>query len=430
MRFLFITQYFPPETGAPQVRLSSVVRELSKLAHQVEVVTAMPNYPQGEIFPGYRGRLYRKEIWNGIPIHRVWVYACVGAGMKRMLNYLSFTLTSLLGILRCKKADYVFVESPPLFLSIPGYLVSRWWKAKLIFNVADLWPDSVQDLGILHEGMVLRAARTLERWSYRQAAYVNAVTEQMTQRLLQKKHVPPAKLLFFPNGVDTDHFQPLPPDTELMSKLGLKGKKVVLYAGNHGYVAGLEYALYAARFLEPETNIHFLFVGGGSDKPGLLALAEKWQLKNVTFVDPVPVEEIPRYFSIAYCSLVTLRDCSHSNGARPAKMFAIMACGKAVVLSSAGEAVGLLNEAEAGIAVPPETPEALANAIRWLVNDPASASRFGANGRKYVEKKFRWETIVREWLAQMDSRTCLIAPEQDMVTPPAGMEAKPPETLS
>lgn len=430
MRFLFITQYFPPETGATQLRLSSVVRELSKLGHQVEVVTAMPNYPHGKIFPGYRGRLYQKENWSGITVHRVWAYPSVGAGVKRLLNYLSFTLTCFLGILRSKKADCVFVESPPLFLSIPGYLVSRFWKARFIFNVADLWPDSVQDMGLIKEGPVLRAVRGFESWSYRRATYINAVTEHMTCTLLQNKGVPPAKLLFFPNGIDADHFQPLPPDSRLLEKLGLQGKKVVLYAGNHGFLAGLENALYAARFLEAEPNIHFLFVGGGSEKEALLALADEWQLKNVTFLDSVPVEEMPRYFSIAYCCLVMARNRTVCNGGRPAKTFAIMASGKPLIMSSAGEAVGLVTEAESGIVVPPESPEALANAIRRIVGDPALAARLGANGRKYVEQKFRWSTIVRDWLAQWDSHTNLFSSEEALITPASGLEAKPPETLS
>jgi colanic acid biosynthesis glycosyl transferase WcaI len=430
MRFLFITQYFPPETGASQLRLSSVVRELSKLGHRVEVVTAMPNYPHGKIFPAYRGRLYQKEIWNGITIHRVWAYASVGAGVKRLFNYLSFTLTCFLGILRSKKADCVFVESPPLFLSIPGYLVSRLWKARFIFNVADLWPDAVQDMGLIHEGPVLRAVRNFESWSYRRATYINAVTEHMTRTLLQDKGVPPAKLLFLPNGIDADHFQPLPPDAALLKKLGLQGKKVVLYAGNHGYLAGLEYALYAARFLEAESNIHFLFVGGGSEKQVLLALADRWRLKNATFLDPVPVEEVPRYFSIAHCCLVMARDCAICNGARPAKIFAIMASGKPVILSSAGESVGLIGEAESGIVVPPESPEALANAIRKIVGDPALATRLGVNGRKYVEQKFRWSTIVREWLAQWDNHSGLLSPDEDSIAPTSRLAAKPPETLS
>jgi len=165
VRFLFLTQYFPPETGAPQVRLASLVRELSRLGHQVEIVTAFPNYPTGAIFPEFRGKLYQRDAWEGMTVHRTWVYPCMGGGLKRILNYISFTITCAWGLLRSKRADCVFVESPPLFLSIPGWIASRLWRARLIFNVADLWPDSVEQLGIMREGPALRFARALEACS-------------------------------------------------------------------------------------------------------------------------------------------------------------------------------------------------------------------------------------------------------------------------
>jgi colanic acid biosynthesis glycosyl transferase WcaI len=403
MRFLFITQYFPPEVGAPQARLASLVHELLRDGHEVEIVTAMPNYPNGSIFSDYRGRFYRRERWEDVIVHRTWLYACVGAGPKRILNYLSFTLTSLLGILRSRKADCVFVESPPLFLTIPGFLISRLWKAVFVFNVADLWPDSVQQLGLMDDGIMLRVARALESWSYRKADYVNAVTHRMKQILLNEKGLAAEKLLFLPNGVDTEVFRDRPPDIELVRSLGLEGKNVVLYAGNHGYIAGLETALQAAKLVENLPNIHFLFVGGGSEKARLTRLARELDLKNTTFLDPVPLSELPRFMSIASCCLVTLRDCPLSEIARPAKTFVMMASGKPIVLSAAGESTQIVRDAEGGIVVPPGNPEAVAKAIIELDRNPALARALGANGRKYVERNFRWQDLIRSWLAQLQA---------------------------
>jgi len=120
MRFLILSQYFPPETGAPQVRLAAMIRELLGLGHTVEVVTALPNYPHGQIFPDYRGRFYRLQDWEGVRVHRVWMYAATGAGIKRLLNYFSFMLTAFWGLRKAQKPDYLFIESPPLFLGITG----------------------------------------------------------------------------------------------------------------------------------------------------------------------------------------------------------------------------------------------------------------------------------------------------------------------
>lgn len=402
MRFLFLTQYFPPETGAPQVRLASLVRELSRLGHRVEIVTAFPNYPTGAIFPEFRGKLYQRDTWEGIPVHRTWIYPCMGGGLKRILNYLSFTMTCGWGLLRSKRADCVFVESPPLFLSIPGWIASRLWKARMIFNVADLWPDSVEQLGIMRDGPALRFARALEAWSYRRANYVNAVTEKMKSILLERKRVPAAKLLFLPNGVDTELFRPAAPDWELLQRLGLEGKKVVLYAGNHGYIAGLESALHAAKILEGQKDIHFLFVGGGSEKPRLLVLARELKLRNATFLDPVPVTELPRYMSLAAYCLVTLRKCALSEGARPAKTFVMMASGKPVVLSASGEGTQMIRESGGGIVVAPGDPQAIAAAILELDENPAKAQEMGMKARRYVEQNFRWNDLIRNWLAQID----------------------------
>lgn len=413
------------------MRLASLVRELLRMGHQVEIVTAFPNYPNGAIFPEYHGRFYQREDWEGATVHRTWLYACVGAGAKRILNYLSFTLTSFWGILRSQRADCVFVESPPLFLAIPGFLVSKLWKATFVFNVADLWPDCVQQLGLMRDGILLRGARALERWSYRRADYVNAVTERMKQILLNEKRLSPEKLLFLPNGADTEMFCPAVADIELARSLGLEGKSIVLYAGNHGYIAGLEHALHAAKLLENLPDMHFLFVGGGSEKRRLREMAGELELKNTTFLDPVPVNELPRYMSIASCCLVTLRDCTLSEMARPAKTFVMMASGKPIVLSAAGESTQIVRDAQGGIVVPPGDPGAIANAISKLYFDPGLASSFGANGRKYVEENFRWHDLIKGWIGQLQrgtkgnlSRLASTVPRAPSVSPNSAPSAK------
>jgi len=325
VRFLILTQYFPPEVGAPQVRLAAMVRELKGQGHEVEVVTALPNHPRGEIFPEYRGRFYVREDWEGVPVHRLWLYPATGAGLKRLLNYASFAFTSLFGLFRARRPDYLFVESPPLFLSVPAYLWGLPQGVPFIFNVADLWPDSVRELGLMREGWVLRLAEGLEAWTYRKARFVNAVTEGIRRALIEEKGVPEEKVLFLPNGVDTALFRPREPDEALVRELGLLGKKVVVYAGTLGVAQGLEVALAAMRALEHERpELHLLLLGGGSEEARLKALAREWGLSNVTFADPVPLHEVPRYLSLAYAGLVMLKDVPLFEGARPSKTFPIM----------------------------------------------------------------------------------------------------------
>lgn len=401
MRFLILSQYFSPEVGAPQTRLAAISHELTRLGHQVEVVTALPNYPVGRIFPEFRGSFYRRDDWEGVRVHRVWLYACTGRGVKRMLNYASFAITSLYGLLRAKKPDYVFIESPPVFLSVPGFVMSRLRGVPFIFNVSDLWPDSVRELDILQKGFLLRFAYALERWTYRRAGYVNAVTEGIRAKLVEKKGVPSHKVLFLPNGVDTKLFKPTGPDREFKQQLGLMDKKIVLYQGTQGYAHGLENVLYAARLLRGDLDIHFLFVGDGSERRKLGKLKGDLGLQNMTFLEPVSRDELPRFFSIAECGLVSLKQSPLSADARPSKSLPIMASGKPVVYVGSGEGARVIEEAKAGVVVPFGDPPALAAALRTLVNDPTLADELGKNGRKHVEEHFQWSELVSSWLRQL-----------------------------
>ena len=403
MRFLILTQYYPPEIGAPQTRLSSIVSEIKALGHEVEVVTALPNHPTGKIFPGYRGQLYFREDMDNVVVHRVWLYTAIGAGLRRILNYISFALSSLYGLWRSQRPDYVFVESPPLFLSIPGFIVARRWRAKIIFNVADLWPDSVQELGLIQSERILGLAERLEKWSYRIANRVSAVTEGIRSNLIEKKGVPASKVLFLPNGVNTELFKPRSPNMELMRSLGLEGKKVVLYAGTLGYAQGLDTVLKAAEILIDRQDIIFVFIGDGSEKTRLLEVTSHLRLENVLFLEPSPQEFVANLYSLALAGLAVLKDVPIFQGARPSKMFPIMASGVPVLYSGAGEGALLVQKkAQAGIVTSPESSQALAEGVMHLADNPGLARELGKNGRKYVEEYFNWQTLVADWLRELE----------------------------
>jgi glycosyltransferase involved in cell wall biosynthesis len=334
-------------------------------------------------------------------VHRVWLYPALGGGIQRLLNYVSFTLASFFGLPRARKPDCIFVESPPLFLSIPAYLAGLIWKVPFIFNVADLWPDIIIEGGFLKNGRLARLLYALERWSYSRATYVTAVTEGLRESLIRKKLVPLEKVLFLPNGVDTVLYQPRPSDEGLKEKLGLSGKKVVLWAGTLGHAHGLEYVLQAAKLLEPHTEIHFLFVGDGSARASLERLRREMNLRNVTFRDPVPLEELPPYFSIAESGLSSLLGIPLFDGARPSKFFPVLASGKPLIFVGRGEAARLVEDARAGIVVSPENPEALAEAILQLLGNSQLVQEFGRNGREFVEINLRWPKLIGEWLDQL-----------------------------
>lgn len=400
MRFLVLTQYFLPETGAAQLRLAGLSEQLAKLGHDVEIVTAVPNYPQGSIFKEYRGAIYRRESWRNILVHRVLIYPCRGTGIKRLLNYFSFMLMCSAGLARARRADYLFVESPPLFLAIPALIYARVTGARLIFNVADLWPDSVVNFGVMKDGWLIKLARALEKIAYRNSDFVCAVTNGIRNTLVQEKRIPQRKVLFLPNGIDTELFRPLPPDLGLKRSLGLMDKHLLVYAGTHGMAHNIENILQAAQVLRDDTALHFLLIGGGSLKHELMRRARKLQLRNVTFIDPVPPGEIPHYFSIALCGLVSVRQADILASAVSAKTFAIMSCEKPVLFSGPRGAARVIEESKAGLVAEADDPADFAKAAQFLAANPALASEYGKNGRRYVEQRFRWPILVRDWLQQ------------------------------
>jgi glycosyltransferase involved in cell wall biosynthesis len=243
--------------------------------------------------------------------------------------------------------------------------------------------------------------RAVELWSYRKALCVNAVTHGVRQDLIVKKSVPPDKILFLPNGADTVRFQPRPPDHALKAKLGLVGKKIILWAGTLGFAHGLENVLHAAKLLEAVSHIHFLFVGDGSAKSALVRLRDDMRLTNVTFRDSVSLDQLPPYFSIAEAGLSSLIDIPVYDGARPSKFFPVLASGKPLIFVGKGEAARLVLEAKAGVVVPSGNPAELARVLLELTQDEQLLQEYGQNGRRYVETHLQWSNVIAAWLRQL-----------------------------
>jgi glycosyltransferase involved in cell wall biosynthesis len=344
-----------------------------------------------------------REQVEGIPITRTWIYPATGRNVvKRLANYFSFTLSSLLGLVRISRADVLFVESPPLFLCLSAWLMAALRRQKLCINISDLWPDSVVALGIMQEGAFVHAARWLERWLYQRAWRVCGVTQGIVETLANHKGISSEKLLFLPNGVDTRLFSPRTPDLELMRQFGLGGKKVFAYTGTHGYAQGLDVIIRAAMQIQHRSDVVFLFVGEGPEKDRLRTMAQELSLPNVVFMDAQPNTEMPRIFSVCTACIVPLRNVPLFRDARPSKIFPSLACGKPIIYSGAGEAAILIEEAQCGIVTPPEEAQALAEQVVWLADHPAEAATLGQRGRAFVEREYSWNCIVTRWLQDLD----------------------------
>jgi glycosyltransferase involved in cell wall biosynthesis len=403
MRVIYLCQHFPPETGAPQIRVYEVSKELIKRGHQVEVLTAFPHHPKGVIPEEYRGMFYLFEDWDGIPVHRTWIYPSPkGSFWKRLASYFSFTFSAFYSIFKSKPTDVIICNSPPLFLGITGYLGAKLKRAKFVFNVADIWPESAVELGILKNKLFIKMAEWLENFLYKKSWKIATATEGIRDYMIRKgKNEKDVFLL--PNGVNTDTFHPMPKDEALLKEIGIENKKVFMYAGTLGYAQGLDSVLEAAALLkEREPDAHFLFVGDGQEREKLLKLKEDLKLDNVTFYGSVPVSEMPRMFSIADYSIVSLRNIELFKGARPSKIFPAISTGTPVLYCGDGESAAILEEYQCGKIAPPENPEGIASAVSELMKTSKNEyEQMCQNGRKLAVEQFSWKSIVDDLLANI-----------------------------
>jgi len=397
MKILFLTQYCPPEVGAPQNRIFEFAKQLKKFGHEVTILTAMPNYPRGEIFEEYRGKKIVKETIDGIDIVRTGIYVTKREDfVKRLRNYLSFTWSSVFsGAKHIEKQDVIITESPPLFLGWSGYVLSKMKKAKFIFNVSDLWPESAVKLGVLNNKAMIRASTWLEEFCYRKAAAVTGQTKGIVDNIVSRGF-DKNKVHIITNGVDTEFFKKENRSEEFRESIGIKNKFAVVYAGIHGIAQGLEVLVDAAEIIKEEKEIQIVFIGEGPEKPMLMNKVKEKKLENVSFLPMQDKKDMPKIIASMDATVVPLKKLDIFKGALPSKMFENLASEIPIVLAVEGEAENLINDAQAGIVVEPENSKEIAKAILKLHKNKELREDLGKNGRSYVMNNFSREAIARK----------------------------------
>lgn len=405
MRILYLTQYFPPEIGATQTRAYEMARGLVQQGHQVTLLTEFPNHPTGIIPPEYRGKRYERLDIEGIDVIRLWVKASPHKSFRtRIVFYISYMLMAIwagLWLVR-GKYDVVYATSPPLFTGGAGLALSYLKRTPLIFEVRDLWPESAVALGEVSNRHAIRIATWLEEACYRRARHIVTASQGM-RRKIAARGFDAGKITAIPNGANTELYQPQPPHPELRHRLGfVPDDFVVMYTGLHGLAHGLETAVEAAALLHNYPHIKFLFIGDGPCKEQVVALAESKKLSNILFYPAVAEPLLPAYIGVGDLGLDTRRKVSITEDTLPVKMFTYMACARPVLLAISGEALELLRESQAGVAVPPEEPAALAEAILALYEDADGRAQMAQNGLAYVRAHYS-----RQQLAQRLGRLLL-----------------------
>ena len=404
MRIIIVTHYFPPETGAPQARLSALATAWAADGDDVTVLTGMPNHPTGVVPPEYRGAIRCRERRDGYRVLRTWLYATPNEGVvRKTICHLSFMITSVLfGGRASGPADVVVVSSPTFFSIGSGWLLARLKRARLVVEVRDLWPAIFTELRVLTSRPLIRLLERLELAAYAAADTVIVVSDGFRANLIGRG-VPASKVHTIRNGVRLGEFDAdAPADAGLRARLGASPDDcLVLYAGTHGISQGLTSVAEAAALLTGEP-IRFAFVGEGADKPRLQSRVTELGLRNVTVLPGVSHLEIPALLAAADICLVPLRDVPLFSVFIPSKMFEYLAAGRAVVGAVAGEAAQILREAGAWV-VPPTDSGALADAFRTLAADPKRRQVMGRQGRCYVEEHFDRDMLARLYRKLLDS---------------------------
>jgi len=422
MRITILTQYYPPEMGAPQARLSELARNLVSSGHTVTVLTSMPNYPTGRLFQGYRG-LYRRENVDGVSVIRAFIYPSNSLGVApRLLNYFSFVLSSILiGAVVLPRADFLLTESPPLFLGISGFLLSRLKGARWIFNVSDLWPESAVRLGVVGEGLSLRIAYAIEAFCYGKAWLVTGQSREILADI--HRRFPNVSTHHLSNGVDTDLFGPERRSMKTRRDFGNDGSCIALYAGLHGIAQGLDQILEALTLVDNQTSLEVVFIGDGPEKERLIRRSAELGLKNVRFLGARGRSEMPATIASADIALVPLK--SKLPGAVPSKIYEAMGSGVPVLLVADGEAGDIINSVGCGIVVPHGDLPGIASALERLANNTDLRREMGAAGRRQAVERFDRRTICKTFellLGDQAASRTLSGPLRQTHSPVKGTE--------
>ncbi len=392
MKILYISQYFPPEIAAPAARVSELSRNWAASGHQVTVLTGFPNHPTGLVHPEYRKRLRRlifREQAEGVRIIRSWLWPRPNRkAFGRMLSFVSFSVSAAIAGLFLSRPDVVIATSPQLLVGLSGWWLARAKRVPFVFEVRDLWPESLSAVGMGDDHSILhRGLARIAGFLYRQSDRIVVVTPAFKAHLIEKWHTPAEKISVVQNGVETELFTPNCVDDQLKRELAAEGKLVACYIGTMGMAHGLDTLLQAAADLQRSCpQVRFVLVGDGAERENIAAQSRALGLSNLRIVDAQPREKIPSYICAADVCLVLLKRTPVFETVIPTKMLEFMACARPVILGVEGQAKKIMQEAQAGICIQPENAEELAQAVRRLAADGDLRKTLGGNGRKYVLK--------------------------------------------
>ena len=409
MKILYVSQYFPPEMGAPAARAAELSRHWARMGHEVTVLTGFPNHPTGVVPEDWRSRLHGllyTETVNGVRVVRTWLWPLPNRkAHERIRNYASFCISAAVSGLALPKPDVIIATSPQLLVALSGWWLAWWKRVPFVFEVRDLWPESLAAVGAGSEGTLLhRTLGAIAGFLYRRADRIVVVTPAFKDHLIRYWNVPAAKISVVENGVETDLFRLDPAVMEVRKQLKLEDRFLICYIGTMGNAHGLETVIAAAEELQTALpRALFLLIGEGAEKERIVELAAARKLTNIQFLDQQPRERIPAYISAADLCLVMLKKTELFKTVIPTKLLEYMACERPVIVAVDGQARQIVEEAGAGVFVEPENSKELVRAILELEAERERGRQMGANGRQYIVNKLSREKTARDYITVLES---------------------------
>jgi glycosyltransferase involved in cell wall biosynthesis len=431
MQVLYISQYYPPEACAPAARVDCFAREWARKGAEVGVLTGFPNHPEGILHADYKKlwrRGFMREEREGVKVYRTWLYPSANRKLwGRGVNFTSFALSAAVaGPWVAPRNGVVIATSPQILVGVSGWAVGTLRFLPWVFEVRDLWPESLVGVGqATADSLLYRSVGRVAKFLYRHATHI-VVDGEWKRRHLIHQGVEESRITVIRNGIEEDFC--LDPNSsgaqlarlQVRKELGLRDEFVLLYAGTLGMAHGLETTLQAAERLRGCRDIVFLLMGAGSERAQLCQLIERLRLANMRLLEKQPRERIPAFLAAVDACLVPLRNKEVFKSAIPSKMFEAMAAEKPVILGVEGEAKEILLASQAGLAVRPEDPEAMMDAILKLRNDRLLCQALGRNGRQAVLEKYQRRAQAAQYLNllnELSARRKVLATEAQLALP-------------
>ena len=388
MRILFLSHYFPPEGNAPASRTYETCKRWAEMGHDVTVVTCFPNVPEGRIFQGYRNRLRKSEIIDGISVIRLWTFiSSRNSAIFRFANFLVFLIFAVINVFSYRKQDIVVASSPQLFCGLAGSICSLFIRKPFVLEVRDIWPESILSVEAMPNNRIIAALEWLEHVMYRSADHIVTVGEGYKFKLIEKG-VPEDKISIVMNGIDTDLFSNLDNEMDLREELCLGDKFVCSYVGTIGMACGLDIVIRAASLMKEykRDDVVFLLIGDGAMRERLQMEACALGLSNILFMGFQPKNKIPDLLNITDTCFVHLKNAELFQTVMPSKIFEASFMKKPIINGVSGFAAQYVEKMEAGINIEPENHRDLIEAILFLQDNPNASQQFGLSGHKYVTK--------------------------------------------